>query len=418
MAKRCLINLALITLMVGCASDSGTETQPSDVDASIAQDAESTTDAATEPLDAAISSDGSIMQADAQVVTDAFVEPLEPIDITLAPEALKDAVCGFTERCDLLELFELVVNEPCGDFVQRQFEDGTLASLRGALESGEVIYNGEKMARCVADLNTTECTVDIAVLFTGCDNAFDGQIVEGADCAYNQVCQGDLVCIFGDACPGTCQPVPAAGEACTLNTGCGENLVCHQTTCVAPIGRGASCTENGPPCDAGLFCKANLFGGASCEALNTTPVGRGRTCDLNGGPFCTSGLSCVAELPSVVIPGLPVIPEFKCKEGVAATEPCFAGAPDQCPSGYFCDGFDLEDIENLDIEGECVALPNEGEPCAASLVGDVCNVNLVCSEGTCTARARLTEACSSDTACYSGHCNEAVCAVNQEPACR
>ena len=87
------------------------------------------------------------------------------------------------------------------------------------------------------------------------------------------------------------------------------------------------------------------------------PVGRGRTCDLNGGPFCTSGLSCVAELPSVVIPGLPVIPEFKCKERVAATEPCFAGAPDQCPSGYFCDGFELEDLENLDIEGECVACP-------------------------------------------------------------
>ena len=212
--------------------------------------------------------------------------------------------------------------------------------------------------------------------------------------------------------------MPVAGDSCSLNTGCAENLVCHQETCVSPVGRGSNCTENGIPCDAGLFCKANLFGGASCEVLNTMPVGRGRTCDLNGGPFCTSGLSCVAELPSVVIPGLPVIPEFKCKERVAATEPCFAGAPDQCPSGYFCDGFELEDLENLDIEGECVALPNDGEPCATSLVGDVCNVNLVCSEGVCTPRARLADECSSDVACYSGYCNNNLCAVNQDPTCR
>ena len=87
-------------------------------------------------------------------------------------------------------------------------------------------------------------------------------------------------------------------------------------------------------------------------------------------------------------------------------------------SGYFCDGFELEDLENLDIEGECVALPNDGEPCATSLVGDVCNVNLVCSESVCTPRARLADECSSDVACYSGYCNNNLCAVNQDPTCR
>ena len=206
MVHKSLVSIALMALILGCASDSDSDVKPSEGDASVAQDAGSVPDAARQTTDSDMPNDGSVMQMDGQMVTDAVVEPLEPISNSDAPEALKNAVCSFSERCDLLELFELVINESCGDFVQRQFEDGTLASLESALESGEVIYNGEKMARCVADLDTAECDVDITTLFTGCDTAFDGQIAEGGSCAYNQVCQDNLVCIFGSECPGTCQP--------------------------------------------------------------------------------------------------------------------------------------------------------------------------------------------------------------------
>ena len=146
-----------------------------------------------------------------------------------------------------MELFELVINESCGDFVQRQFEDGTLASLESALESGEVIYNGEKMARCVADLDTAECDVDITTLFTGCDTAFDGQIAEGGSCAYNQVCQDNLVCILGSECPGTCKPESRCGRLVLAQYRCAGEPGGHQETCVSPVGRGSNCTENGIP---------------------------------------------------------------------------------------------------------------------------------------------------------------------------
>ena len=142
MVHKSLVSIALMALILGCASDSDSDVKPSEGDASVAQDAGSVPDAARQTTDSDMPNDGSVMQMDGQMVTDAVVEPLEPISNSDAPEALKNAVCSFSERCDLLELFELVINESCGDFVQRQFEDGTLASLESALESGEVIYNG------------------------------------------------------------------------------------------------------------------------------------------------------------------------------------------------------------------------------------------------------------------------------------
>ena len=62
--------------------------------------------------------------------------------------------------------------------------------------------------------------------------------------------------------------------------------------------------------------------------------------------------------------------------------------------------FELEDLENLDIEGECVALPNDGEPCATSLCGDVCNVNQSVVRASAP-REPDSPTCSSDVACYS-----------------
>ncbi len=335
-----------------------------------------------------------------------------------ASAQLADAVCAFSERCELLELLELVVNESCGDFIQNQFEDGTMATLESALSAGTVNYDGMRMAACIAELGDTQCDVDLEALFSTCDTAFVGQVAQGEPCEYNQVCEGALVCVFSDACPGSCQTAPALSESCTQSTGCSDGNVCHNQSCTTPLTRGTTCAENGVPCASGLFCKGNLFGAFACEALNTNPVGRGQTCDLNGGPFCTSGLSCVAQPPSLVIPGLPAIPEFKCLETVSADATCFAGAPDQCPEGYFCDGFNLEDLNDLDIEGSCIALPNEGETCADSLVGDVCNRNLVCSAGECAPRARIDGSCTSDAACYSGACTNDICTTPTDVACQ
>lgn len=344
---------------------------------------------------------------------------LTPVAQAEAASALGVAVCEFSERCQLLELLELVVNEPCGDFVQRQFEDGTLAALEADLAAGQVLYDGEKMAACIAELSDSQCDVDLDQLFSTCDSAFVGQVPPGEPCAYNQVCQDAQVCVFADQCPGQCAAAPTTGEACTQSTGCSGDLVCHNQTCKTPLNQGSNCDDDGVPCAAGLFCKTNLLlGSSSCGTLNTNPVGRGQTCDLNGGPFCTSGLSCVAQPASFSIPGLPSIPEFKCLEEVSVDATCYAGAPDQCPAGYFCDGFNLDDLSDLDIEGNCLALPNEGEACAESLVGEVCNAGLVCSAGQCALRERIGGACTSETACYSGACLNETCTPPQDAACQ
>jgi hypothetical protein len=364
------------------------------------------------------STDMNTTSTDAMATTDAMHVELIPVPQAEASTQLANAVCAFSERCQLLELLELVVNESCDDFIKNQFEDGTLAALETALSTDTVNYDGMKMAGCIAQLSDAQCDVDLESLFSTCDTAFVGQVAQGEACEYNQVCEDDLVCVFADACPGQCATAPATGEACTSSTGCSEGSVCHNQTCAAPLSRGGTCTESGVPCASGLFCKGSLFGTFSCEPLNTNPVGRGQTCDLNGGPFCTSGLSCVAQPAAISIPGLPAIPEFKCLEEVSVDETCFAGAPDQCPAGYFCDGFDLEDLEDLDIEGACIALPVEGEACAESLVGEVCNTGLVCSAGQCAPRGRIDAACTSDTACYSGACIGEVCATPADGACR
>jgi len=411
----------LIVSCFGCASDEASTQAVEDMGPSTIVDSGEVTDSATIESDAGTSvtdMDAMLPEMDASAPDSGPIE-LTPVTQAEASAALADAVCAFSDRCQLLELLELVVNESCGDFVQNQFEDGTLAALETELAAGQVLYDGLKMAACIADLSDTQCDVDLDQLFSTCDSAFVGQVPQGEPCEYNQVCQDEQVCVFSDACPGQCAPAPAAGEACTQSTGCSDDLICHDQICKAPLNQGSTCDDDGVPCAAGLFCKANLLTGtSSCDTLNTNPVSRGQTCDLNGGPFCTSGLSCVAQPAGFSIPGLPSIPEFKCLEEVSADDTCFAGAPDQCPDGYFCNGFDLEDFTDLDIEGNCVALPNDGEACAESLVGEVCNRGLVCSNGQCTPRARIDGACTSDVACYSDTCSNDMCTRPQDATCQ
>lgn len=416
MPLRNLLPLALIFSLVACgdsdSSDSTEEPLPNPTtDMSIMEDA------ATVMEDATMASQDAGVVEDAAISVDAMAPiPVgDPIALDDAATELTAAVCAFSERCDLLELLELVVNEPCDVFIKAQFEEGTMAATQAARDAGRIVYNEAAMARCVAELGASDCGADLESLFASCDGAFEGQQSEGDACEASNECNQTQACRFNSACPGVCGSLPTDGEACDAQAGCADNAVCVEDLCVIPIGLNGACDENSAPCEAGLFCKTNLlFMTSACEALNTNPVGEGATCDiLNGGPFCSTGLSCVAQ-PNPF--GLP-FPEFKCLPKVSADDACFAGAPDQCPSGYFCDGFDLEP-ENLDIEGTCIALPNEGEPCATSLVGEICNVGLVCNGTTCASRARNGSNCTADAECYGGSCTDGVCGPIQPAACR
>ena len=418
--------LFVFVLLFACGDSESTVTEP---DAGMNPSNDSTLNVGTErdggepspAEDAAMPTADAAAQTDSTTDVDAMLPPATPIAFEQAASSLATAVCEFSARCDLLELLELVVNEPCDDFISAQFREGTVGAVQSGLDAGRIVYNAEAMGRCTTQLEVSDCGVDLTELFSVCDAAFEGQQSAGDACEHTTECQGNQACLIAGGCPGRCGPFPSVGESCTEEIGCDAEAVCFRGECARTLTRGASCNEGGIPCDDGLFCKVNpIFMTGACEPLNTTPVGLGATCDLNGGPYCDTGLACVAQPPAVVIPGLPAIPEFKCLAKVGEGEVCFAGAPDQCTNGFYCSGFnlDIEDLNNLDIEGTCLALPGEGEPCASSLVGDICNRGFVCNGSLCSTRQNNGGACTVDAECYGGSCYEGACAPVMPNACR
>ena len=351
--------------------------------------------------------------ASVETIVDAAV-PADPIASSNAADALTNALCGYSERCDLIALLELVINEPCADFVKAQFEDGTLSVLG---DTFSVDFDDQGMGDCVQAIEVSSCDADLFAMLSSCESAFQGQLSEGETCQSAVECSGDQICRFDDMCPGTCGPRFSLGEACDAFNVCETELLCFENECASPTPNGGNCGDDFPACASGSFCKVEAtFAGtrSRCERLNTQTVGMNATCDLNGGPFCESGLSCVAQ------PGFLTV-EFKCRPPVTPGQTCFAGAPDQCPAGYFCDGFNLDvdvtNLDDLDVEGDCIELPNAGDACATSLVGEICNVGLVCTNGVCESRVRLGESCTADAMCYSGACRNDVCAVPRSPLC-
>ena len=125
-------------------------------------------------------------------------------------------------------------------------------------------------------------------------------------------CVGDLHCINTNGV-STCQPAPAAGQACVSSSGgrlCAAGATCDDasTTCVAfgNCAKGASCDstsfcQNGacaPRSNVGGPCDTTTSGADGCvpPALCTGKIcqirgGRGDTCD--GGYTCNYMLKCV-----------------------------------------------------------------------------------------------------------------------------
>ena len=350
--------------------------------------------------------------ASVETIIDAAV-PADPISSSNAADALTNALCGYSERCDLIALLELVINEPCADFVKAQFEDGTLSSW--VIRSQSILMTKgwgivSKPSSCpLVMLICLRCFRRVNLPFRdSCPKARPVSLPLSVAATKSVVLMA-------------CVPAPVVRDLRSERHATPSMFV--RPNCFAskmnasPTPNGGNCGDDFPACASGSFCKVEAtFAGtrSRCERLNTQTVGMNATCDLNGGPFCESGLSCVAQ------PGFLTV-EFKCRPPVTPGQTCFAGAPDQCPAGYFCDGFNLDvdvtNLDDLDVEGDCIELPNAGDACATSLVGEICNVGLVCTDGVCESRVRLGESCTADAMCYSGACRNDVCTVPRSPLC-
>lgn len=273
------------------------------------------------------------------------------------------------------------------------------------------------------------CTTNFCSVVSGCDEV-----------ASNEACDDGLFCTVGDVCENfECNGSPRVcddGIACTVD-GCDEGA----DACVA--------TANHEECTDGVFCNGaevcDLVAGCQevddvdCSHLDTV-CGTG-ACDedtnecvavsaTNEGSPCDDGLFCTTDdrCQSGECAGDPI----DCSDGVACTvdlcdevaDECVRTPDDgACDNGIFCDGAEIcddeagcESGEAVDCSSEddacnegacdedsnsCVAVPaNEGDPCDDEAF---CTVADRCQAGICGGDARD---CADEFECTVDSCDE------------
>ncbi len=144
---------------------------------------------------------------------------------------------------------------------------------------------------CVAGL---ECLNSICVAVQ--------TLARGAACSHQMApgdqCAAGLTCIVGSgATTGTCQSVPAVGQAC--DGPCAGNAICDNSVCAAIAGLGASCAAtdcvSSAYCDATQHCAPIIVGhaGDACD-YNELVCGADLHCDATNvcRPYATIGQPC------------------------------------------------------------------------------------------------------------------------------
>ena len=215
----------------------------------------------------------------------------------------------------------------------------------------------------------------------GTDNQPDAgeepdRLQEGDDCYDNlqavregkatPSCDVGLYC-HREACPGTCTPTPAIGEACNGSPN-GPIVLCNQEE--------ARCEQMGPQ--------------GTCVALNEVASGG----ECSPGDKCPEGEACIDHDANFMTNNTCATPRTQ-------GESCSSEA--DCEEGLACDG-----------DGKCGPLPKLGEECHGACEGGAyCDYSSF--PGTCTAPKAEGETCQLPGDCESGACTdgkcEAVCAA-------
>ncbi len=140
----------------------------------------------------------------------------------------------------------------------------------------------------------------------------------GEPCTPALTCAADLLCIqstctklpeIGDVCAGLLEPFCQSSQCingrcsvfdlgvdgdCSQENGhlCAETLICHEGSCVAPLGDGAECVQGGTPCKEGYLCATGHceFNQGSCDS--SSDCAKDSYCCLNEAQ-CESTHICV-----------------------------------------------------------------------------------------------------------------------------
>ncbi len=331
------------------------------------------------------------------------------------PAQLAKAVCAQLTTCVDGTFFSSVVGgATCEGKQEAQLQDKTFAELAAAVKAGTVHYNADKVAACIAGLDSAGCAIaqerlsDVA----GCNDMFVGTIAVGAACDVDAACLGDAYCKRGSTCPGKCTQRGAAGDACVRDDDCASPLICSSGgQCEKLAQAGESCGAGiAPDCVLGLLCAgdgANTQQTGTCKAYKDVFVGKvGDVCDLQTGTiYCENGLSCLIGVQNNQA-------TFGCAALVAADGPCSFGVPTQCPDGQHCSA----DVATGVTTGTCVAMPVVGEDCLSSTSDSLtpCALGLYCGvDNKCHSLGRLGASCGDDSDCASQRCDAGTC---KEPA--
>lgn len=188
-----------------------------------------------------------------------------------------------------------------------------------------------------------------------------GTLPDGAPCVDRRQCQGGACPIAaGEAC-GACAEVQLTGGTCVASTDCAPGLRCAAGAC-APLGEaGAACAATSE-CFADLACLGGVCGprlpaGAACSAVEQECVAE---------HFCNTTTQ-VCE-PWTVAP-------LGASCGLLA-----AGDFALCGAGTACE-------VPMTSAGACVAVVDEGEPCAFDgPYGSHCRSPARCIAGVCHVR--------------------------------
>lgn len=345
-------------------------------------------------------------------------DPAVPENVPLADLAttITPTVCDIYTECGgyVVELL-FGAGVTCDSTLTARFDDGELPHYEAAVAAGTIIYHGDLVDDCVAQLNAAGCSFGNP--FEVCEAIFEGTVADGGACELSEECAGDAYCAIAGACPGTCQARVASGATCTSDAACTGGLDCVGGTCRAPAGAGAACEgTTGVTCSGvGLTCIGSEGTTAGvCTDWDDVFMGAlGEVCDAPNQDLCDEGLSCAFE--GVGAGG----PTFRCVARVAAGAECTIALPDECPADQYCAG---TDIASGDTMGTCSPLPTAGAACTPALPIPRCANGFFCSAdgagaATCEALGRNGASCTRDGTCASGACVGGTCAPGEPGDC-
>ncbi len=300
--------------------------------------------------------------------------------------------------------------DPCGSGAECD-DTGYCSILTGNCE-GVCLSYGLEGDCCAPPCGSAPCAPGLSCAPDASGNRSCQRPGEGA-------CASRLDCAAGEACvieagAGSCAPLPAEGEPCTVGTDppfCLPPFACDAPNAEGAAGTCAARKAAGEPCQASWSCEPGLvcagIDAASGQGTCAAPRAVGEPC----APLPQGALWPADDC----VPTAQCDPEtLTCAGPPGLGEPCRTAGGDAGSTGC-AEGFCRTAAGST--EGTCTPLLGEGESCATAQ--QACGEGLFCDRArrTCTGPAPDGAPCERHDECASGRClstgEQSVCF----PAC-